>query len=259
MHHIRKNGDTLLAPRQGDVGINEIDPAAKLHVKLESTVGTDNVAVFEKQGANDYAVAIGGRRIDGVNMAGGADPELLLNYYATGDVILAWGGGDVGIGVLSPTENLDVCGTARLRGLPVGPGTNVVASTNGTLLRANSSRRYKTNIRALPSDAAAVLMLRPVGFDWRSTGESDVGLIAEEVAEVLPELVVRDSTGRPEAVHYDKVTVYLLEVVKKQQKRLAVLEEMAAQNRLLQARIEALEQAVGQRCAGAEQNRSVPR
>jgi len=239
--------------RNGDVAIGGITPAGRLHVYLESTVPEDNVAVFEKQSANDYAVAIGGRRIDAVNMAGGADPDLLLNHFVTGNVILAYGGGNVGIGEYFPTERLDVDGTARLRGISTPPGPyDVRVDASGVLTRSSSSLRYKKNVRSLPSDPAAVLNLRPVAFDWRSTSEPDVGLIAEEVAQVLPELVVWDDQGRPDAVRYNRVALYLLEVVKQQQQRLAALEEVVEQSRSLQARVAELEHRISQTSVGAK-------
>jgi hypothetical protein len=73
--------------------------------------------------------------------------------------------------------------------------------------------------------------LRPVSFEYKSSGQHDVGLIAEEVDQHLQDLVIYDNQGRPDAVKYDRVALYLLEVVKSQQERIAALEN----------RIEALE------------------
>lgn len=75
------------------------------------------------------------------------------------------------------------------------------------LLRVSSGRRYKTDIeRYLPEAARALVKeLRPVGY--RSLCEADdprrnsIGLIAEDVAEVCPELVTFNRNGRPESVH----------------------------------------------------------
>jgi parallel beta-helix repeat protein len=104
-----------------------------------------------------------------------------------------------------------------------------------------SSRRYKTNIEDLETDLDSVLKLRPVRFQWKTTGHEDIGLIAEEVAQVLGELVVYDGQDRPEAVQYDKLALYLLAVVKAQQQRITALEESETQNKSLTRRVEALE------------------
>ena len=154
--------------------------------------------------------------------------------------------GNVGIGVTSPSEKLDVNGTARLRGINVGSGTTVVADGNGKLYKQSSSSRYKTNIQDLESDTNRVLELRPVRFQWKTTGQEEIGLIAEEVEDIAKDLVIYDQEGKPDAVKYDKVALYLLSVVKEQQQRIAALEAKQAEYRSLAQRIEALEQTLRQ-------------
>jgi hypothetical protein len=139
-----------------------------------------------------------------------------------------------GVGLIDPTERLDVNGTARLRGIGTSTGTAVVADANGKLWKQSSSMRHKHNVADLPAAGDAVLALRPVAFEWNSTGEPDIGLIAEEVAATLPELVLCDAEGQPDAVKYDKLALYLLDVVRTQQGALVTLQcekdtEMAAQ------------------------------
>ena len=132
----------------------------------------------------------------------------------------------IGLPVLSvPSEKLDVNGTARLRVMPTGSGTTVVADANGVLKRQSSSRRYKTSIRKLEIHPEKVLGLRPVRFQWRNTGEEDIGLIAEDVEGIIPDVVIYDQEGRPDAVKYDRVTLYLLELVRQQQREISKLEQ----------------------------------
>jgi hypothetical protein len=141
--------------------------------------------------------------------------------------------GRVGIGT-NPSEALDVSGTARLRGIGAQAGTTYVhVDGNGKLWKIGSSKRYKTNIRDLETNPDAVLQLRPVRFQWKTTGQEDVGLVAEEVHEVLNDLTIYDNEGRPEAVRYDRVGLYLVGVVK----------ELRAENQSLRERVEALERA----------------
>jgi hypothetical protein len=131
--------------------------------------------------------------------------------------------GKVGIGMTSPTEKLDVDETARLRNMPSGAGTAVVADANGVLTLATSSKRYKKNIATLEIDPKQSLELQPVRFEWKSTGEQDIGLIAEDVDQVIPELVIYNADGQPQAVKYDKVPLYLIETVKQQQRTIEQL------------------------------------
>jgi hypothetical protein len=114
------------------------------------------------------------------------------NFASTAnDQFLIRASGGVGIGVTDPSEDLDVAGTARLRGITAQVGVDYVhVDGNGKLWKTSSSRRYKTNIKDLEMDKDAVLELRPVRYECRSTGKDGIGLIAEEVAKHLP------TTGR---------------------------------------------------------------
>jgi len=116
--------------------------------------------------------------------------------------------------------------TTRLRGISAQAGaTYVHVDGNGKLWKITSSKKYKTNIRDLNTDSMAVLELRPVKYRCRVSGKEDVGLIAEEVEQVTRDLVIHNDEGDPEAVKYDRVALYLLEVVKSQQERIEALEK----------------------------------
>ena len=91
-----------------------------------------------------------------------------------------------------------------------------------------SSRKYKQNIRNLQIDPDEVLRLQAVRFEWKRTGQEDLGLIAEEVEKAIPGLVRYGSDGSPEGVRYDKLALYLLEALKAQQERISALEQEIA-------------------------------
>jgi hypothetical protein len=67
------------------------------------------------------------------------------------------------------------------------------------------------------------MQLRPVSFHFKSDPKGDVqyGLIAEEVAKVYPELVIRNEAGRVEGVRYEELAPLLLNEMQRQQARLA--------------------------------------
>jgi len=156
--------------------------------------------------------------------------------------------GKLGIGMTSPAEKLDVNGTARLRQISTTGDPNVyaiVCDATGKLFKSVSSQRYKTDVRNLDADTDAVLKLRPVRFQWQTTGQEDVGLIAEEVEKVSKDLVIYDSDGRPDGVKYEKVALYLLSVVKNQQEgKGAVIESLQKENEEIKARLAAMESIV---------------
>lgn len=119
---------------------------------------------------------------------------------------------------------------------PGGTGTHyqVWVDANKKLCRNTSSIRYKTNVRTHNVDPAAVLRLRTVLYDRKprmnsDTGEvepgnqNEYGLIAEEVAELVPELAVWFA-GQIDGVRYDLLSLALLDVVKQQDQRLTALE-----------------------------------
>jgi len=106
-------------------------------------------------------------------------------------------------------------------------------STRGSV---PSAARYKTQIRTIDDPAALVAALRGVRYHWRADGRPDIGLIADEVAEVLPELVRFTADGTPEGVRYAPLVAVLIEHAKRQQQTIDALH----------ARVDALEQRVHQ-------------
>jgi hypothetical protein len=87
----------------------------------------------------------------------------------------------------------------------------VIASTD-QLGTVSSSKRFKTEIKPMDKASEAVLALQPVTFHYKNhvKGRPQFGLIAEEVAEVNPDLVVRDENGEIYTVRYEAVNAMLL-------------------------------------------------
>src|SRR4030042_3656065 len=77
--------------------------------------------------------------------------------------------------------------------------------------------RYKENIQDLQFDKDAFLDLNPRKFNWISDGTEDIGFVAEEVLDIMPELVFFNSEGQPEGVRYDQIPTYMYAIVKDQQ------------------------------------------
>jgi len=95
-----------------------------------------------------------------------------------------------------------------------GTDTVTVDLITGLLGHASSSRRYKEDIKPMDDMSEALYRLHPVTFRYRKeidrTQSIAFGLIAEEVAEVNPDLVARNSQGETESVHYEMVNAMLL-------------------------------------------------
>ncbi|MBI3051832.1 tail fiber domain-containing protein [Candidatus Woesearchaeota archaeon] len=113
-----------------------------------------------------------------------------------------------------------------------------------TLSTCSSSRRYKEDIKPLIVDKSKVFQLQPVSFKWKGRNESGVGLIAEDVEPVIPE-IVGYYDGRIESVEYKLLTVYLLDIVKKQDK---TIQELEQKNRQVESRLARLEGQCAKLC-----------
>ncbi len=110
----------------------------------------------------------------------------------------------------------------------------VLIDITGKLGTDTSSARFKEDIRPLGDRGRDILGLEPVSFryrpDQRRGSSLQYGLIAEQVAEVLPELVIRDQEGRPLTVKYHVLpTLLLAQVQRLKRERAAQAEAMAAQ------------------------------
>ena len=88
----------------------------------------------------------------------------------------------------------------------------VLVDSAGQLGTESSSRRFKKKIRPMNKTSEAIMALKPVTFQYKSdkTNAPQYGLIAEEVAKVNPELVVRNKNGEIYTVRYDAVNAMLL-------------------------------------------------
>jgi hypothetical protein len=93
-----------------------------------------------------------------------------------------------------------------------GNTANVVVSDQGQLAVLPSSERFKKDIQSMDKASESILALKPVTFRYKTQKNAtpQFGLIAEEVAAVNPDLVVRDKEGKPYSVRYDQVNAMLL-------------------------------------------------
>jgi Chaperone of endosialidase len=108
-----------------------------------------------------------------------------------------------------------------IRGATIGANAlPVLIDGTGQLGTISSSRRYKKDIKAMEQASKAILSLKPVTFHYKSDTKDtpQFGLIAEEVAEVNPDLVVRDENGEIYTVRYDQVNAMLLNEFLKEHK-----------------------------------------
>ena len=117
--------------------------------------------------------------------------------------------GNVGIGTKNPANILTIAQNSA---------TDPIADSWTTY----SSRRWKTNINTIEDAIYKVQNLRGVTYDWKADGKHDIGLIAEEVGKVIPEVVVFENNGKDaKSIDYGRLVAVLIEAVKEQQKTIA--------------------------------------
>jgi septal ring factor EnvC (AmiA/AmiB activator) len=116
---------------------------------------------------------------------------------------------------------------------PSPSGLAVFVNRDGKLGTIMSSMRFKEDIKPMDKASEAILALQPVTFrykkDFDPTGTAQFGLVAEDVAKVNPDLVVRDKEGKPYSVRYDQVNAMLLNEFLKQRKKVEDQQETIAQ------------------------------
>jgi len=108
----------------------------------------------------------------------------------------------------------------------------VLIDSAGQLGTVSSSIRYKENVVDMGDASSPVLSLRPVSFDFigKPSYKKQIGLIAEEVKEIMPDLVVHNIDGEVESVKYHELPILLLNELQKAIKRIEQLEAKLSSN-----------------------------
>jgi hypothetical protein len=207
----------------------EQNTAAGVHALANNSSGSNNIAEGYHGG---YNLTTGSNNIDIGSPGVAAESDVIRIGTITGTTPIQKAAYVAGIyGVKTATS-----------------GMAVVIDSSGQLGTVSSSRRYKEDIQPIAGASERLLKLRPVSFRYKqadASGEKPIqyGLIAEEVAEVYPELVVRDATtSRIDGVRYDELAPMLLNEMQQEQKAAAA--RAAAQEahaRAQDAKIEKLE------------------
>jgi hypothetical protein len=95
---------------------------------------------------------------------------------------------------------------------------------NATTVNSLSDRSHKTNIRPIENSVAIVQRLQGVRFDWLENNKPSLGVIAQEVEKILPEVVETNEDGT-KSVSYGNIVGLLIEAIKEQQIRIEELEK----------------------------------
>jgi hypothetical protein len=218
-------------------GDNTAVGAAALFNNTTGSVNTANgaFALVNNLGGSDNTAIGAGALVD--NTSG--NNNVALGNGAGGNLTTGSNNIDIGnAGIAGESDTIRIGGSqtktfiAGITGVNEGSPTAVFINTaTGQLGTVSSSRRFKKEIKPMDQTSEAILALKPVTFEYKSdsAGTPQFGLIAEEVADVNPDLVVRDENGEIYTVRYDAVNAMLLNEFLKEHRKMQELETTVAQ------------------------------
>jgi len=213
----------------GSVGIAITNPSSKLHVIGDAivtgiltatdgiqgigiqsggvTITTGILTAFNFVGAgNTFAYNPATKTID-INIDGGQWTYSDTSNIETSNIYRL--NGNIGVGTAIPTSKLHIIGDTFISG--------VITSTD---YNSASDINLKENVKLIENPVDKVLQLNGVTFDWKENKKSSMGVIAQDVEKVIPELV---SNGSIKTVNYNGLIGLLIEVVKEQQNEINIL------------------------------------
>ena len=155
--------------------------------------------------------------------------------YKAGFDITGSGNVDIGAGVTGVAGEKNTTRILNIGTTPFNTGRSVQVDATGKLGYVVSSRRYKDDIKPMDKASEALFALKPVTFRYKGDIDPEhvkiFGLIAEEVAEVNPDLVVRNAKGEVDTIRFDSINAMLLNELLKEQRKLQGMEVIVAQQK----------------------------
>ena len=216
-----------------------------------NTSGNDNTAVglnaLVMNTTGDHNVALG-------SMAGSQQTTGSHNIY-------------IGASIAGSAGESDACYIASIFGQTSASGAPVLINSNNKLGTMTSSKRFKEEIKPMDKASNALFALNPVTFRYRKeidpAGTTQLGLVAEDVEKVDPNLIVRDKEGKAYSVRYDQVNAMLLNEFLKEHRKVDAqkckIDQQDAKIARLEQQVEALAASLQKVSAKLELNDPQPR
>jgi hypothetical protein len=177
-------------------------------------------------GVYGVSYASTGKSVGVVGDSASSDPSgagvFGMNKSPTGNTRGVWGevSSPTGYGVIGINSSQTGYGVYSNGRFEVAQSFTALADSWST----RSSRRWKTQITPIEGALDIVKHLKGVHFAWKDSGKPDIGLIAEDVGEVIPEIVQYDENRRDaKSIDYGRIVSVLIEAVKEQQKEIDAL------------------------------------
>ena len=212
--------NTTIVSKDGNIGINKASPSRYLEIggtsnnpqiRLSNAAGTSSLEVLGNA-ASGQEIRFGTEASPQAGRLIYHNSDNSLSYSNTGgERLRVNSGGNIGIGSTQPTAKLDVVGDTFI--------TGVVTATD---FNSTSDARLKTNVQVIDEPLDKIVRIDGVSFNWIKNNKPSMGVIADNIQEVLPELV---SGSDPKTVNYNGLIGLLIEVVKEQQTQIDSLND----------------------------------
>ena len=209
--------------------------------KLDGISGTNtgdqDLSSYQLQPSEGAFVNGDKTKLDGISGTNTGDQDLSSYQVQPSEGAFADGDKTKLDGIATSANNYSIAddneSNVHFEGLLVGATTGATANTircvGDVVAYYSSDSRFKDNVEPLQGALAAVEHIRGVRFDWNDKQDvyegHDIGVIAQEVEEVLPELVHYREHSDSKAVDYVKLTAVLIEAVKELSLKVAALEK----------------------------------
>jgi hypothetical protein len=180
-------------------------------------------------GITDLAVADGGT---GLSSSGGSGFLLIGNSSntftaasltgTTNRITVTNGSGSI---TISTPQDIATASNVQFGSLGIGTAASGTAgSLTATTIIETSSIALKENVNPILHALESILQLNGVTYDRKDgSRKMEAGLIAEEVFEILPNIVTKDQEGKVDGITYTKLTAYLIEAIKELKSEIDVL------------------------------------
>lgn len=226
------NGSAKMKDFKAIGSFDLIDPNNNVKAELLNRVGdSTHFILYDESGTLNVFL---GSSSSGVGLGGyesihNSNGQTVIYLYCSsgghGSVIVSGASGNDGVGIAADQYGGTITVKDSLE-------TNNISLTGNSgqivcvSLVQTSSRKVKKNIKPI-KDPEKILELEAVSFDYKNEarGTNKHGFIAEDVAEVLPDLVTPETEGTPASLDYIQMIPYLQAVIKEQEKRIKALED----------------------------------
>ncbi len=193
-----------------------------------SWISIATAALQGVQGAQGTAGAVGAQGTQGAQGTAGAVGAQgaggLTTTTATGlSVTLAVASGGTGVTASTGTGSVVLSASPTFTGTVGAAAITATGDIAAANFNSTSDISLKGNIKIIEDPIKKILQLNGVTFNWKENQKPSIGVIAQELEEVLPELV---SQGDIKSVNYNGLIGVLIEAVKEQQKQIEELKDL---------------------------------